>query len=619
MDRVGTLLLGLGLSLLGGYFKMPGAIAQSLDPRRPQPPLPRLPAELLPQPPAPPQPPLPAEPLRPLPPPEELLPPVDLEPPSQDLPAEIPEALPIARFVVQGGTAFSAEKLATVAKQSVVGGVSGTVAENGGDRCSRSVDSPDVLIAQPLTFAQVLQARAAITQLYIDCGYISSGAIVPADQVLPQTPDGYVVTIQVIEGRLEAINVAGLARLDAGYVRSRLRRAAGTPLNVNSLLEGLQLLQLDPLIRSVSADLQAGTRTGTNVLQVVVQEADPVSLDLTLDNGRSPSVGSFRQRAQFNHANFLGYGDGLSVGYTRTSGSNEFSGSYTIPLNPQDGTLRIAAGTTRSDVVEEPFDQLNIASRSPYAELSLRQPVGRSPNEEFALGLTLSHQRSRTTFEIPDEQGFPSPGADDQGRTRVTALRFVQEWTRRNRQQVLAARSQFSLGLDWLDATVNDGEPDSRFFAWRGQGQWVRLLATDTLFLLRGDVQLTGDSLLALEQFGLGGAESVRGYRQDALLTDSGALLSAEVRLPILRVPEIDGLLQLAPFIDAGTVWNADSNQRNDNQPDTLVGVGLGLLWQQGDRLSVRVDWGIPLVELSGSGDSLQESGIYFSVLYSPF
>ena len=598
MERVGALLLGLGLSLGGGDFKMPGAIARSIDPR----PQPR-------------QPPLPSEPLPPLPLPEELLPPVDPEPPSQDLPAAIPDALPIARFVVQGSTVFSAEKLATVAKQSVVDGQ----LDIGGDRCSRRIDSPDMLVGQPLTFAQVLQARAAITQLYVDCGYISSGAIVPADQVLPQTPNGYVITIQVIEGSLEAIHVTGLNRLNGGYIRARLRRAAGAPLNVNGLLEGLQLLQLDPLIRSVSADLQAGTRPGANVLQVVVQEADPVNLDVTLDNRRSPSVGSFRQRAQFNHANFLGYGDELSLGYTRTSGSSEVSGSYTIPLNSQDGRLRIAAGTTRSNVIEEPFNQLNIASRSPYAEISVRQPLRRSPNEEFALGLTLSHQRSRTTFEVPDEQGFPSPGADEQGRTRVTALRFVQEWTQRDRQQVLAARSQFSLGLDWLEATVNDEEPDSRFFAWRGQGQWVRLLAPDTLFLLRGDVQLTGDSLLALEQFGLGGAESVRGYRQDALLTDNGALLSAELRLPLLRVPEINGRLQLAPFMDAGTGWNADRSQRNDNLPDTLVGVGLGLLWQQGDRLSIHVDWGIPLVELEGSGDSLQESGIYFSVIYAPF
>ncbi len=91
-----------------------------------------------------------------------------------------------------------------------------------------------------------------------------------------------------------------------------------------------------------------------------------------------------------------------------------------------------------------------------------------------------------------------------------------------------------SLGLNLLNSTINQGTPDSRFLSWRGQGQWVRLLAPDTLLLVRGDIQLADGSLLPSEQFGLGGQETVRGYRQDALLTDNGTLLSTELRIPIL-------------------------------------------------------------------------------------
>lgn len=107
---------------------------------------------------------------------------------------------------------------------------------------------------------------------------------------------------------------------------------------------------------------------------------------------------------------------------------------------------------------------------------------------------------------------------------------------------------------------------------------------------------------------------SVRGYRQDALLTDNGALVSAEARLPILRVPKIEGVLQLAPFIDVGKGWN--HNGRNPS-PDTLVGVGLGLLWKQGDRFTARFDWGYPLTSIEGEKRTLQEKGLYFSVRYS--
>jgi len=78
-----------------------------------------------------------------------------------------------------------------------------------------------------------------VAQLYIDQGYITSGALIP-----PQTFRGGVVRIQVVEGRVEVIGVTGTRRLSRRYVRSRLRRATSKPLNRNCLLEALQLLLL---------------------------------------------------------------------------------------------------------------------------------------------------------------------------------------------------------------------------------------------------------------------------------------------------------------------------------------------------------------------------------------
>ncbi|MCU0568693.1 MAG: ShlB/FhaC/HecB family hemolysin secretion/activation protein, partial [Oculatellaceae cyanobacterium Prado106] len=460
-----------------------------------------------------------------------------------------------------------------------------------------------------ISFSELLQARSAITQLYVDNGYVTSGAFIP-----PQTLEGGVVKIQVVEGTLEDINVTGTRRLRPSYISSRIRLAATTPLNVPRLLEGLQLLQLDPLIENISADLQAGARPGTSLLQVQIAEADTFTVAPSIDNGRSPSVGSFRRQINFTQANLLGFGDGLSVGYTNTDGSNGIDASYTIPLNPRNGTLRLAYGTTSSSIIDPDFEILDIDSNSRYYELTYRQPLFQSPSEEFAVGLTASRQESKAEF-LEDDRPFPSRGADAEGRTRISAVRLFQEWTRRSSRQVLAARSQFSLGLNLLDSTINDNAPDSRFFAWRGQGQWVRLLAPDTLLLVRSDVQFADGSLVPLEQFGLGGQETVRGYRQDALLTDNGALVSAEVRVPIVRVPSIDGLLQVTPFIDLGTAWN---NGGDDPDPDTLIGAGLGLLWRMGDNFTARVDWGIPLVDVESSDRTWQENGIYFSVRFAP-
>ncbi|HBE30996.1 MAG TPA: hypothetical protein DD990_06500, partial [Cyanobacteria bacterium UBA11368] len=251
-----------------------------------------------------------------------------------------------------------------------------------------------------------------------------------------------------------------------------------------------------------------------------------------------------------------------------------------------------------------------------------RQPIIQSPTQELALGLSAVRRESETSLlNTP----FPlSPGASDDGRTRISALRFFQEWTQRGSRQVFAARSQFSVGLGLFDATTNNDPPDSRFLAWRGQAQYLQLLGSETrepnsspLLLLRADVQLADRSLLALEQFGLGGFESVRGYRQDALLTDNGALASAEVRFPIYRLRSVEGVLQVIPFVDLGRAWNSSGKQNPD--PSTLASVGLGVQWQQSDRLRARVDYGIPLINVESGDRTLQERGLYFFLQYNFF
>ena len=85
-------------------------------------------------------------------------------------------------------------------------------------------------------------------------------------------------------------------------------------------------------------------------------------------------------------------------------------------------------------------------------------------------------------------------------------------------RDVLAVRSPFTLGVGAFGAKVSSSSPDSQFLARRGQLQYVRLLAPKRRMVVRSQVQLAGDELLPIEQFGIGGSDTVRGYRQDAVL-----------------------------------------------------------------------------------------------------
>jgi hemolysin activation/secretion protein len=549
------------------------------------------PAERLPRPQTP-QTPLP-EPETPiLPPPEELFQtPSETTPTPETSPAGVPETIRVDRFDVIGSTVFSREELAAVTQE---------------------------FTGKPITFAELLRVSDAVTKLYTDKGYISSGAFIPANQTFKAR--GSIVQIQVIEGTVETIEVRGLKRLNPNYVRSRIAVATGQPLNVNKLLQALQLLQLDPLIQNISAELAAGSRPGTSVIDVRVAEAKTFNLQVSLNNNRVPSIGSFQRQIQLTQANLLGLGDGLSIGYANTDGSNDIDVSYTLPVNPYNGTVQFQYNYTTSNVIEEPFDFLGIEGRSQDFALTFRQPIIQTPTTEFAVGITANRRESDIGYLEPlinQRIPFPSPGSVD-GETRLSVLRFFQDWTQRNSRQVIAARSQFNFGIDAFNATKSGAPPDSRFVSWRGQAQWVRLLAPDTLFLLRADAQLADRALVPLEQFGLGGQQTVRGYRQDLLLTDNGFFASAELRYPILRAPQLGGgVLQITPFVDFGTTYN--SSNRADPDPNSLASVGLGLLWQS-NRINARFDWGIPLIDVNSRNNTLQEEGLYFSVVYNqPF
>lgn len=505
--------------------------------------------------------------------------------PSSESQPNIPGTQTIKRFEFEGNTALSNKELAEVTKPFL----------------------------GKVTFAELLKAEAAVTKYYIDAGYINSGAVIPSGQNI-QKQDG-VVKMQIIEGGIEDIQVIVEGRLKPNYVHSRLAIATSSPLNRDRLLEALQLLQLDPLIQNISAELSTGSRPELSLLTVKVTETDSFNIELFTDNGRAPSVGSWRRGISLNEGNLLGFGDRLSGEYTNTDGSNTFDGRYTLPLNSRNGTLSLAGGLSGTEVVESPFDQIDITGDSYYLELGFRQPIIQTPTGELALSLTASRQQSKTEL---DGEDFPiSAGANDRGETRISALRLVQEYTQRSQQEVFAVRSQFSLGLDLFNATVNDDSPDSQFFAWRGQGQYVRLLFPDSLLVVRSDLQFSTTALVPLEQFSLGGWQSVRGYRQDALLIDNGIFISAEVQLPIFRVDQVEGVLQVVPFIDFGIGWNSSENPVLDT--NSLVGIGLGLQWQMADNFNARFDWGIPLTNVEDSNRTLQEQGLYFSVNYSPF
>jgi hemolysin activation/secretion protein len=523
-----------------------------------------------------------------LPPPAELLPP-PISPQPSSPPTDFSTQIVVKKFEISGGTVFTAAELDRITARFV----------------NRSIG-----------FTELLQVANDITQLYVSQGYVSSGAFIPGNQTLDV--QGGVVKIQISEGRISDIVVTGTQRLSPDYIKSRIALGANQPLKIDRLLASLRLLQLDPLIKSISTELAAGTSPSTSILQLKVTENPTWKASLNLANNRTPSVGEIQSQLSIEQRNLTGIGDGIGISYDKSVASNTGELSYTLPLNPRNGTLKFQYSLSNSRVIESPFDSLDINGTAQDLSFSYRQPLIQTPAEEFAVGVTLAQRETNTGYlfgAIGSRVGYPAPGADENGNTRITAARFFQDYTVRDTQQVFAARSQLSIGINAFGARITPSSPDSKFVTWRGQTQYVRALAPNSILLIKVEGQLADRSLVALEQIGFGGQDTVRGYRQDLLLADNGIFASAEARFPIFTDSDSQQLVQIVPFVDLATVWNQPPTP--SSAPSSIAATGIGLRYQAGENFSIKLDYGIPLTTINRSRRTAQEQGLHFSVGYS--
>ena len=463
-------------------------------------------------------------------------------------------------------------------------------------------------VNRAVTFAELEALRDNLTRRYIEAGYITSGAVIP-DQTISEG----IFEFKIVEGTLAKVNVSTDGRFRKRYFEDRLQRGGGAALNVKDLEERLQILQQDPRIRSVHAALVPAKRLGEAVLNVDVYEERPFWIRAEYDNYQSPTIGSELPTGTIGLTNLTGFGDALKVSYGRNCGLSDFDMNYELPINARDTTLGFHISSSRSEVIEDPFSAFDIESRSATYGVDVRHPLYRSLESQFQVFLTGELRRSKSYVM---GSGFSFSPGPEEGISKVSVLRFGQAWTYRNRTQVVAARSTLSLGLDVFDATVNQGNvPDGQFLAWLGQLQWAHRFDAFGLIpaqvIVRADVQLTDSPLLGMEQFAIGGHNSVRGYHENTLVRDNGTVGAIEFRVPIFQRHGL--MVELAPFFDIGHSWQT---KRETVGPKTISSAGIGIRLGLKNRARMEVYWGQAFRDFPNptDDDNLQDSGIHFRV-----
>jgi len=461
-------------------------------------------------------------------------------------------------------------------------------------------------VGRAINMVDLEAARRSLTLHYVNRGYVNSGALIPDQKV----EDG-IVRMEIIEGVLADIDISGNERLRSAYVAERLGLGAGPPLNVNDLQEQMQILLQGPFIKRINAELAPGDRPGEARLSAQIEEGARYRNSFAIDNDVSPSLGEVHGVYRGAVYNLTGRGDVLSGQLDLAGGLSEVSVNYGVPLNANDLTMDVHLRLSETEVVEDPFDVLDIEGQGRTLALRLSQPVLRTPNQQLTLAGGLDLRQSISTL-LGERFSF-SPGVPSDGEVQLSVLRFIQDWNTRSRTRVLALRSTLSLGIDAFDATTNGGDlPSGEFFAWLAQLQFLQRFGENGNELFaRLDAQWTDDPLFGPEQFAVGGLYSVRGYRKNLVVRDKGYSGTLELRLPVMRDETGQAKFTLIPFFDIGSAW---FNKRDTPDPETVSSAGLGLRWQLDPRLRAEVFYAHAMEDVPNKGNDLQDDGIHFAL-----
>jgi hemolysin activation/secretion protein len=494
-----------------------------------------------------------------------------------------------------------------------------------------------------VTSGELQALRVALTRLYVDKGYINSGALL----LNQQSSDG-VVVFQAIEGTLARIDVGGKGHLSSNYVSARIRDHIDDPLNITDLQAALRYLQQDPNIARLDARLSPGDALGRGVLRVDVDEQPRFSAGLGYDNHHASSTGGNEGTAFFGVRDLTGYGEDIRASAVRTDGDTEGSAVLNVPVSARNAALQLYYSRASALIVEQPFQPLNIKDSTRTYGLSLTEPVLDHLNDRFSLFVGGESDRSST--ELLGTPFSFSPGAQN-GISAVTAVLGGLDWLLHGASSVLDLRLTYRRGIDALGATINSPATDQLFnpnptgadgrfgleqmqfiFVQRLDGFPAFAHVNDRAqFIIRASGQYSQQPLLTLEKFTVGGVDTVRGYSENLLVRDDGTAATIELQLPLpgyRAIPDPRDLV-FAVFSDYGRSWDkvdtAIGNPLlNTTDPLYIASAGLGLLWNPLRGLDAQVYWGKGIANNFTRADDprnfvpddLQKHGVHFAVNY---
>jgi hemolysin activation/secretion protein len=450
-------------------------------------------------------------------------------------------------------------------------------------------------IGKPVSLRSLNRLSARLESAFRSLGRPFMQVSFPEQEITPG-----VIAIMICPARAGQILLSGKPSFGAEFIANSFRTLPGEEVSADRIIEDMNWINENPLRRG-TISYREGDSPEILDLTLRIRSPKPWRAYAGIDSQLSEGLGNERMFIGYQYGDLFSLDHRVTGQYTSaldTKRLQGFSGIYEIPL-PMRHLFGISLGYTESESdTAGPLDQSGKFSR---AALSYRVPLPRWREivQEWRFGMEFSgndYQLSDGSFQgvnmFQIASGWKGRRLDRYGMTRLDASLVYTPG-----QGILGSTDEdySALGADGAESLIAKFEmertlkvADLGFLVGRLQGQW------------------SDSTLLSSDQVSAGGVSRVRGFDEAVGYASKGLVGTIEFQsgnFPTQRF----GDFQAIAFADGATL-----SRDAARDPGQLASVGAGLRWRYEDKVSAKLDLGIPIDHPNNTdGDPM----LYFSVM----
>lgn len=445
------------------------------------------------------------------------------------------------------------------------------------------------------SYEDLVNAATEVTRfLQRELGYYLGYAYLPE-----QAPDGGVIRIALLEGRLDRVELnwrddlpvrrevvqAYLARLKPGDIL-RVREVERVVFLLNDL-------------RGITArfDVKTGSVPGTATLVVTPTAEARWTGKVDLDLNGSRFLGTERIGGLLSGNSLLGRGDALTLNALTSfdRGLSFALAGYTLPIGSDGLKVGASVSAVRYQLDEEEFpldvngDALNLTAYALY-------PLVRSRNlNTFVVG-SLEHKRYEDRRDVTRSEDKKRVDSLTVGTTGDFRDSLLSGGVNTYEANLALGRVRYPGGAP---AGLDDDEHYRKLMLAFSRLQ--NIVDQRLLLYIALRAQQAFSNLDTTEQFRLGGPDGVRGFAPGEGTGDSGQLMTLELRLlpPESWLGSLSREVVFGVFYDAGRVkfrHDASARPAGFDNAATYTAAGLAVSWVRPGGYALRTSLAKPLV-----------------------